>query len=83
MENPILSFRRSKGWSRAEFLRRSGLSYQTLRSIEIGETKQISLQTKEYLSFVGLGENIQDQLNIWHHNLLEARRNGTLDSFKC
>jgi len=76
MENPVLVFRKSKGWSRAEFLRRSGLSYQTLRDIEIGQTKRITPRTKELLSFVGIGADIQQQLDIWHHYQLEARRKG-------
>jgi transcriptional regulator with XRE-family HTH domain len=79
MENPILTFRKAKGWSRREFLRRSGLSYQTLRDLEIGETKQMTAQTKECLSFVGIGSDIQEKLNAWHKYLMDNRRNGRFD----
>lgn len=83
MDNPILAFRKAKGWSRAEFLKRSGLAYQTLRDIEIGETKRITPRTKEFLSFVGIGSDVQEQLDMWHHYQQEARRNGIFDSIEC
>jgi transcriptional regulator with XRE-family HTH domain len=79
MENPVLAFRKAKGWSRREFARRSGLNYQTLQNLEIGETKRITPQTKEYLSFVGIGEDIQERLSAWHQHLMENRRNGKFD----
>jgi transcriptional regulator with XRE-family HTH domain len=79
MENPILAFRKEKGWSRAEFQRRSGLSYQTLRIIETGATKRLAERTKECLSFVGIGDDIQDRLDLWHEYRLENFRNGLFD----
>jgi transcriptional regulator with XRE-family HTH domain len=82
MENPVLVFRKSKGWSRAEFLRRSGLSYQTLRDIEIGETKRITPKTQECFSFVGIGEDIQERLDKWRQYQLETRRNGMLNGME-
>ena len=74
MENPILAFRRSKGWSRPEFKRRSGISYQTLRNLEIGETQKISPATLEYLSYVGIGPDIQNRLDEWREQQQVARR---------
>ena len=59
MENPILAFRRSKGWSRPEFQKRSGISFQTLRNLELGETRKISDITMEYLILAGIGQDIQ------------------------
>jgi transcriptional regulator with XRE-family HTH domain len=82
MENPVVAFRRSKGWTRREFLRRSGMSYQTLRNIEIGETKRMTDQTKECLSFTGIDANIQDRLDEWHQYRLENRRNGIFDGIE-
>jgi transcriptional regulator with XRE-family HTH domain len=83
MENPILEFRKAKGWSRVEFLKRSGFNCQTLRDIEIGATKRIKPQTQECLSLVGIGPDIQEQLNDWHRYQLENRRNGIFDSREC
>jgi transcriptional regulator with XRE-family HTH domain len=80
MENPILAFREAKGWSRVEFLRRTGLSAQTLRAIEIGETKRLTERTKECLFFVGIGADIQDRLDLWHEYRLEVLRNGAFDN---
>jgi transcriptional regulator with XRE-family HTH domain len=74
MENPILAFRKEKGWTRREFFRRTGLTCQTLRDIEVGETKRISDRTKECLSFIGIGDDIQDRLDEWNRYLLEKRR---------
>jgi transcriptional regulator with XRE-family HTH domain len=83
MENPLLAFRNAKGWSRVEFLRRSGLSYQTLRTIEIGETKHLTDRTKECLAFVGIDvDGIQEQLDLWHEYQQEKRRNGMFSDLK-
>jgi transcriptional regulator with XRE-family HTH domain len=82
MENPILAFRKSKGWSRREFAKRSGLGYQALRDIEIGETKQMTDRTKECLSFVGIGADIQARLDVWHQIQEEKRRNGIFENAK-
>ena len=75
MENPVLLFRRGKGWSRPEFQRRSGISYQTLRNLEIGETKQISPATMEYLIIAGIGADIQERLDVWRDEQQKIRRN--------
>ena len=79
MENPILEFRKEKGWSRPEFQRRSGLSYQTLRNLEIGESKKLSSATLECLSFVGIGLEIQELLDVWREYQQIARRNQVND----
>jgi transcriptional regulator with XRE-family HTH domain len=80
MKNPVLAFREAKGWSRREFLRRSGLSYQTLRDIEIGETKRLTDRTKECLSFVGIGSDIQERLDLWHEYQMQIRRHSRFDN---
>jgi transcriptional regulator with XRE-family HTH domain len=82
MKNPILAFRKEKGWSRVEFARRTGVSYQTLRSIEMGETKRMINRTKECLLFTGIGDDIQERLDLWHQYLQEKRRNGVFDSLE-
>ena len=79
MENPILKFRKEKGWSRPEFLRRSGLSYQTLRNLEIGESKKLGPATLECLSFVGIGSEIQERLDEWRQEQQITRRNQVND----
>ena len=79
MENPILAFRKAKGWSRPEFLKRSGISFQTLRNLEIGETRRISDATMEYLACVGIGLDIQERLDEWHEKQHEARRHQTIE----
>ena len=79
MENPILAFRRSKGWSRPEFQRRSGISFQTLRNLEIGETRTISPATMEYLVCVGIGSDIQERLDEWRDIQLQFRRCRMID----
>jgi len=73
MDNPILTFRKEKGWSRPEFQRRSGISYQTLRNLENGETKKISNATLECLSYAGIGSDIQDRLDEWREKQRENR----------
>jgi transcriptional regulator with XRE-family HTH domain len=84
MENPLLAFRKAKGWSRTEFLRRSGLNHQTLRDIEIGATKRMTPQTQECLSFLGIiGADMQEKLDAWHQYQLETRRNGMSNSEEC
>ena len=65
MENPILAFRKAKGWSRPEFQKRSGISFQTLRNLELGETRKISPATMEYLACVGIGPDIQNRLDLY------------------
>ena len=80
MENPILEFRKSKGWSRPEFQKYSGLSYQTLRNLELGETKKLSQETLEYLSYVGIGSDIQQRLDEWRQEQQEARRRRVVKS---
>jgi transcriptional regulator with XRE-family HTH domain len=77
MENPILAFRKAKGWTRGEFSRRTGLSYQTLRSIEIGETRRLTARTRECLSFVGIGADIQERLEVWHEYRMENLKYGS------
>jgi transcriptional regulator with XRE-family HTH domain len=79
MENPVLAFRKAKGWSRRDFLKRSGLCFQTLRNIEIGETKHITPKTKECLMFTGIGADIQERLDAWHQYQLENRRKGIFE----
>ena len=74
MENPILAFRKSMGWSRPEFQRRSGISYQTLRNLEIGETRKISEATMQYLNLVGIGADIQERLDKWREDQDEKRK---------
>jgi transcriptional regulator with XRE-family HTH domain len=74
MENPILAFRRAKGWSRPEFQKRSGISYQTLRNLEIGETRRISSATIQYLLNAGVDANIQERLDEWREKQQEIRR---------
>ena len=74
MENPILAFRKAQGWSRPEFQRRSGISYQTLRNLEIGETKKLSPETLECLSYVGIAPDIQEQLDEWRDIQQQSRR---------
>ena len=74
MENPILVFRKSKGWSRSEFQKRSGISFQTLRNLEIGETRKISPATMEYLACVGISPDIQEHLAEWRYTQQESRR---------
>jgi transcriptional regulator with XRE-family HTH domain len=80
MENPVLAYRKAKEWSRREFLKRSGLSSQTLRSIEIGETKRMTDHTRECLSLTGIGDDIQERLDLWHQHQQEKRRNGISDN---
>jgi transcriptional regulator with XRE-family HTH domain len=75
MENPILVFRRDKGWSRAEFQKRSGISYQTLRNLETGETRKISDATMQYLTCVGISTDIQARLDEWREKQQEYIRN--------
>ena len=79
MENPVLAFRKSKGWSRPEFQKRSGLSYQTLRNLEIGETKKLSTATLEYLALAGIAPDIQDRLDEWREIQQAARRQQTTE----
>ena len=79
MENPILAFRKNKGWSRPEFQKRSGISYQTLRNLEIGETQRISIATMEYLTLAGIGPDIQKRLDEWREEQQKARRHQAIE----
>ena len=74
MENPILEFRKSKGWSRMEFLMRSGISVYVLRDLEKGVTKRIGTATLECLALVGIGPEIQQRLDEWHSTQQEIRK---------
>ena len=79
MGNPILEFRKIKGWSRPEFQRRSGISYQTLRNLEIGETKKLSDVTLQYLFCAGIDPDIQERLDEWREEQQEARRHKVIE----
>ena len=75
MENPILEFRKSLGCTRTEFSTRTGIGYQVLRAAEMGATKRLSANTIECLSYVGIGEDIQQKLDDWHILKNEERKN--------
>ena len=74
-ENPIVAFRKAQNWSRTELARRTGLGCHTLRELEIGSTKRMSAKTLEYLSYSGIGEDIQKKLDTWHELRNEERKN--------
>ena len=76
MENPILEFRKSKGWTRSELSRRTGVSCQVLRDMETGFVKRISTKTIESLNHVGLdGNEIRKKLQEWNSVQHESRKN--------
>ena len=75
IENPILVFRNSQGWSRTELSRKTGISFQVLRDLEIGFTKRMSARTLESLGYVGIDEDIQKKLDDWHEYQNEQRKN--------
>jgi len=78
MENPILVFRNSQKWSRAELSRKTGISFQVLRDLETGSTKRMSAKTLECLIYVGIDEDIQKKLDDWHEYQNEQRKNAFL-----
>ena len=76
MENPVLEFSKAQGLTRSEFSRKTGISCQVLRDVELGSTKQMSVKTLGFLNHVGIdGDEMQKKLSEWHSAQHENRKN--------
>ncbi|NSW84273.1 MAG: helix-turn-helix transcriptional regulator [Syntrophothermus sp.] len=82
-ENPLRIWRQRKGLSRRELAIISGLSYNVLNAIEVGNPKTISRQTLEKLIDVGVPGDIAGLYLRWRSRCRELLERKVAENEPC
>ncbi len=73
-ENPIVSFRKARGWSRVDLSQITGIPYDSLYSIERGLIKALPFKVKQALAALDAPADMAQRYLDWRSGLSLVKR---------